>query len=269
MGFEDAVRGAFRRGDTDAVVGMAKAEVVRAREAGDAAGEVEALYALSRVALRGGELVRAEELAREALSVAVGAAGLVGREAGGGGGGGREAGGGGREAGGGGREAGGRGLEERPRHVLAAVARLSGNYELARERYLASIALNEELGRPEAVNSESYNLAFTELRLGNRDRARELFAEVRERVFREGYDSFVPYLGVAASALAAADGDDELAARMIGLTDAAYAEIGQVPDPDDAQELSAAREKAIMALGEAAFGREYEAGRALTPRDAL
>lgn len=38
-------------------------------------------------------------------------------------------------------------------------ARLAGDYRTARERYLASIELNEELGQPELVNAEYHNLA--------------------------------------------------------------------------------------------------------------
>ncbi|WP_326557484.1 tetratricopeptide repeat protein [Micromonospora sp. NBC_01796] len=237
MSFEESVRATFRRGDSDGVLRMARAEVERARSAGEPAGEVEGLYAMARVAIRGDDLRRAEELATAALEVAV--------------------------------RAGDRRLEERPRHVLAAVARVSGDYPRARDLYLANIALNEALGQPELVNSEYHNLAFTELHLGNIDRARELFEAGRERVFREGYDSFVPYLCVAAAALASAEGDRAFAARMIGLTDSAYAAIGQVPDPDDALELSAARAGAVDALGEEAFAREYAFGAAQKPAEAF
>ncbi|BCJ58786.1 tetratricopeptide repeat protein [Micromonospora endophytica] len=237
MSFETDVRSAFRRGDTALVGRLARAEIERARAAGEPGGEVEGLYALARVALRGGDLPRAEQLADEALRVAV--------------------------------RSGDRRLEERPRHVLAAVARMSGDHARARERYLASIALNEELGQPELVNAEYHNLAFTELHLGNLDRARQLFAQGRERVFREGYRSFVPYLGVAAAALAAAEGDHRLAARMVGFTDRAYAALGQVPDPDDAAELASARQAAAAALGEAGFATAYAAGAALPDTEAF
>ncbi|MFI5844531.1 tetratricopeptide repeat protein [Catenuloplanes sp. NPDC051500] len=229
--FAEEIRGAFRSGDGDAVLRMAEAEVARARAAGDPAGEVEAIYAMSRLALRAGDLSRGGELAAAALEVAL--------------------------------RSGDRRLEDRPRHVLAAVARMSGEYLMARELYLASIALNEELGKPETVNSEYHNLAFTELHLGNLDRARELFAEGRVRVFREGYRSFVPYLGVAATALAAAEGDHARAATMIGFTDAAFAALHQVPDPDDAEELATARTAAISALGPDTFDAAHAAGAAL------
>ena len=100
MSFQDEVRATFRRGDSDAVLRMAEAERQRAHAAGEPGGEVEAIYAMARVALRGGDLSRAEELAELALGVAV--------------------------------RSGDRRLEERPRHVLAAVSRLSGDYRTAR-----------------------------------------------------------------------------------------------------------------------------------------
>ncbi|MEU4157781.1 alpha/beta fold hydrolase [Actinoplanes sp. NPDC026670] len=232
--FPEEVRGAFRRGDTAEVTRLAEEQLARS---GEPAGEVEARYALSRLALRAGDLPRAEKLAGAALEVAL--------------------------------RAGDRALEERPRHVLAAVARLAGDYELARERYLASIELNTELGRPGVVDSETYNLAFTELHRGDVDLARELFAEVHERVFRHGHRTFVPYLGVAAAALASADGDHSRAARMIGFTDSAFAVLGQVPDPDDAVELGRARTAAVEALGEEQFTFDYADGAVLDVPAAL
>lgn len=235
--FADEVRATFRRGDDDGVLRLARAEVDRARAAGEPAGEVEGLYATARVALRRGDLAGAERLARRALDVAV--------------------------------RSGDRRLEERPRHVLAAVARMSGDFPRARERYLDSIALNEELGRPETVNSESHNLAVTELKLGNLDRARQLFAEGRERTLRAGYHWFVPYLGVGAAAMATADGDFATAARMLGFTDRAFAAAGQVPDPDDAEELARIRTAAVDALGAEGFATAYATGAALETAEAL
>jgi tetratricopeptide (TPR) repeat protein len=231
MSFTEDVRAAFRRGDTSTVVSMSEAEIERARAAGDAAGEVEARYSLARVAIRGGDLAGGEARAREALAVAL--------------------------------RSGDESLEDRPRHVLAAVARMSGDYERARELYGESIALNEKLGRPATVIFEYHNLGFCELHLGNLEAAAQRFATVREYVFEHGPDDFVPYLGVAAAALAAARADLQTAARLAGFADAAFAALGQVPDPDDAEELSAARAAADQ------FADEYERGRNLDPRTAL
>ncbi|GLZ58507.1 MULTISPECIES: tetratricopeptide repeat protein [Micromonospora] len=237
MSFSENVRSAFRRGETDAVVRMSEAEIERARAAGDPAGEVEARYSLARVAIRGGDLAGGEARAREALAVAL--------------------------------RSGDRALEERPRHVLAGVARMSGDLVRARELYRESIALNETLGQPKTVNSEYHNLAFCELGLGNLDVARTLFAENRERVFDNGWADFVPYVCVAGAALATAEGDHLRAARMIGVADAAFAALGQVPDPDDAADLARMRAAAIGALGPAAFDKEYAEGQRLDPRTAF
>ncbi|WP_306214065.1 tetratricopeptide repeat protein [Actinoplanes sp. RD1] len=204
MSFADETRAAFRRGDTAGVQRLAEAEAARARAAGEPAAEVEALYALARVALRGDDLPRAEQLARAALGVAL--------------------------------RAGDRSLEERPRHVLAAAARMSGDHATARDRYEESIALNRELGRDGTVRTELYNLAFTELHLGNPGRARELFAH--SRGIGEQYEA------IADAALAAADGDHARAARALEAAGAAFTAAGQVPDPDDAAEM--ARVRAIL-----------------------
>ncbi|GAA1364066.1 tetratricopeptide repeat protein [Catellatospora chokoriensis] len=237
MRFSDEVRAAFRRGETEAVVRMSRAEIDRAQAVGDLAGEVEARYALARVAIRGGDLPGGEVRAQEALAVAL--------------------------------RSGDRALEERPRHVLAAVARMSGDLGRARELYRENIALNEALDRPETVNSEYHNLACCELGLGNLDTARELFKAGRERVFEHGWTDFVPYVCVAGVALASAEGDHARAARMVGVTDAAFAALGQVPDPDDAADLAIARTAAIEALGLAAFAEQYAQGQALDPREAF
>ncbi|MEO3773337.1 tetratricopeptide repeat protein [Micromonospora sp. B9E7] len=237
MGFSENVRSAFRRSETDAVVRMSEAEIKRAQAAGDPAGEVEARYSLARVAIRGGDLAGGEARAREALEVA--------------------------------QRSGDRSLEERPRHVLAAVARMSGDLFRARDLYWESIALNEALGQPETVNSEYHNLAFCELGLGNLDAARTLFAENRDRVFRNAWADFVPYVCVAGAALASAEGDHSRAARMIGVADAAFAAVGQVPDPDDAADLARMRAAATEALGPAAFDEEYAVGQRLEPKTAF
>ena len=79
----------------------------------------------------------------------------------------------------------------------------------------------------------------------------------------------MPYLGVAAAALAVAERDHLRAARMVGFTDSAYAAIGQVPDPDDAEELANARAAAVAALGEDAFTPAYAQGAALADTEAF
>ncbi|HET6479939.1 MAG TPA: hypothetical protein VFG35_07880 [Actinoplanes sp.] len=146
---------------------------------------------------------------------------------------------------------------------------MSGDLERADGLYRESIALNEALGQDKMVNSEYHNLAFCELGLGHLDEARRLFAAGRERVFRNGWDDFVPYVCLADAALASAEGDHARAALLVGVTDGTFAVLGQVPDPDDAADLQAVRVAALEALGPSAFDAEYSRGQNLDPRGAF
>lgn len=233
----DELRAVFRRGDDAEVLRLSDVALADARASGDVAGEVESLYAQARVALRRNDVTQASVIAQRALDVAV--------------------------------RAGDRRLEERPRHVLAAAARLSGDFAGARELYLASIELNRSLGLPRQVRSESYNLAFTELRLGHDERARELLAVISNDVLAEGDTEFMPYLGIAAAAIASSRGDHVLTARLIGFTEHAFSRLEQVPDPDDAQEVAAIRDATTSFLGYRQFETEARAGSEWTPEQAL
>lgn len=210
------LRTAFRRGDSGAVRQQATLQVEESRRAGDAAGEVEGLYALA-IAERAGK----------------------------------------------------RELEERPRHVLAAVARLSGNHGRAIALYEASIDLNRAVGNEVNVHTDSHNLALSELQLGHIDCARRLMSESHDRVRQGGLDDFVPYLGIAGVALALADEDPRRGARLIGFTDRAFARLNQVPDPDDASELNTMRDRVAAMLGATTVQTELETGAAWSLTDAF
>jgi len=234
---QQPLRTSFRQGNNEQVRHQATLQVQEARESGDAAGEVEGLYALARVALRDHDLTAAEDLAQRALTVA--------------------------------QQTGERALEERPRHVLAAVARLAGDHARAVVLYQASIDLNRALGNQVTVHTESHNLAMIELQLGHIDRARLLMSEGHDRVRQGGLDDFVPYLGLAGAALALADDDVHRAARLIGFTEKAFARLGQVPDPDDASELAMMRERVADELDAETVQTELATGAAWSLADAF
>jgi len=128
---------------------------------------------------------------------------------------------------------------------------------------------DDGLGRAIVANSELHDLAFHELRRGHLDRARELFARGRRQVFREGWEGFVPYVCVAGAALAGAAGDHRRAALLSGVADAAFAALGQMPDPADDTELGVVCRAATEALGVAGFAAEFARGQALDPRAAF
>ncbi|MFD7306685.1 tetratricopeptide repeat protein [Promicromonospora sp. NPDC059942] len=233
MSFSETARAAFRRGDDAAVARLADDEAERARAADDLPALVEALYMRSRLAIRGGDLTEAARIASEALAVAV--------------------------------RTGDRRLEERPRHVLAGVTRMAGDLPRARLLYQESIELNEALGNDDTVTSELHNLAFTELSLGETAAARARFATSRSRIVGGGYRDFVPYAYVGAAATAVADDDLVRAARLLGLARRAFDDLGQVPDPDDAEELAAVGTAVRAALGADRADAEQRAGAGLDP----
>ncbi|WP_430782293.1 hypothetical protein [Actinoplanes sp. G11-F43] len=106
------------------------------------------------------------------------------------------------------------------------------------------------------MKCESYKLAFEELQNGNRDRARTLLAECHER----SGENFMPYRAIGSAAVASADGDHPLAARMIGVADRAFAETGLAVDDEDAAEMARIRAAAIASFGEDRFADERADG---------
>jgi len=230
MAFRDEAFAAFRRGEPEVVARMSRAELDRARASGDIAGEVEALCMQARVALCGDDLATAGDLATEALSVA-GRADDVG-------------------------------LGRGPIHVLAALARMSGDLGLARIRYGESIELCESLGLADLVVSEQHNLAYVELHAGNVAQARHLFDTVRRKAVAQGIASLLPYVAIAAAVVADIDGDHERGAELLAVADKMLRERGEVLDPDDAGEREVLRNRLVTALGQAEFDAHYASGSA-------
>jgi hypothetical protein len=215
MAYEETLA-AFRRGDDGTALRLAQEDVARARAADDAAGQVDGLCMLARIALRQGDLDALAARAQEAEQSA--------------------------------RSSGSRRLLRMPLHLRAVAARMQGRFDEGRELYLASIALNDELGELAMAAAEHRNLAYLEIHAGNVERARELFAAAAARCAGLAVPGLEPYLTFDGATLAALDGDYQTAAARLRDAEAQWAEHGVVPDPDDAAELAALRRQ-IAAAG--------------------
>ncbi|MEV6169328.1 hypothetical protein AB0L99_13995 [Streptomyces sp. NPDC051954] len=237
MSFIEEMRAAFTRGETDVVEQMSRAELSRARESKDPAGEIDALYGLAAVAMRAHDAATTRQLGEEALAVAL--------------------------------RSGDRSLEEAPRHMLAGAARMAGDVAAARALYEESIALNESLGNKARAVREQHNLGWMELQANNADRARELFAAVRLYVLQNEYREFVPYALLSAAAIAVSDGSYRQATRLLAVVSTALGENDQILDPDDAIEDASLRERLVAELGRETFDSEYGSGSGLLPLEAL
>ena len=231
---EDAIA-AFRAGQTAGAQALAEEALCAARQAQDAAAEVDALCMLARVALRDEDLGRVADLAARARA----------------------------------RGGGQLRLTRMPIHLQAVAARMGGDYASARRLYQESIEVNESLQEEQMVAAECRNLAYVELHDGRLERARSLFLEAEDRSRRIGYQALVPYLLGDAAVLALEDGHAARAARLAGAAAAALEAAGQVPDPDDAAEQVWLRGRLLGALSEAETTALWQAGKKLTPEKAI
>jgi hypothetical protein len=228
---------AFRAGENPRARALAEQARADAQGAGDVTAEVDALCMLARVALRDGALDDLATLATEARLLA--------------------------------------GQSDTPRlqripvHMQAVAARMRGDSATARRLYEESIDLNRELGEERMVAAEHHNLAYVELRDGNVERARELFATARGSIEQGGFDELLPYVVGDAAVLAAVDGDHRRAARLAGSARAAFEAAGQVADPDDAAEQERLRRTLVDAMGEQQYATAEAEGAAIPITAAL
>jgi ATP/maltotriose-dependent transcriptional regulator MalT len=194
---------AFRQGEQAESRARNEAALETARAVGDPEAEALALVGLSRVAFPRGRL-RPRPLAR-ARSAGADARPRPGRR-------------------------------RRPLHMLAAGTRLAGDHDGAAALYTESLELARRLGDGRMVGIELHNLGHVELHRGDVEAAEHCFAE-RAGIRNEDdpYEQAMTHLNRAA--LAFACGDRDLAADLLGRTEATLESSGIVLDPDDAFEV--------------------------------
>lgn len=149
-----------------------------------------------------------------------------------------------------------------PLHMRAASARVEGRYDDARELYLRSIELNEQLGNEVNVAGENHNLFYVELHSGNREAAQRRLEIAREWIFAHENAYLRPYAFLDAGVLALHDGDDEIACQLVACADQIFRDTDSIPDPDDYVELERATATLQERLG-GHFDALWAEGRAL------
>ena len=194
---------AFRQGAQVESRARNEAALENARAVGDREAVALALVGLSRVAFRDGDYDRVRSLALEARELT-------------------------------------RDLDPdadvAPLHMLAAGTRLAGDHGGAVALYQESLDLNRRLGDSRMVGVELHNLGHVELHRGNVEAAERCFSECAEiRNEDDPYEAAMTHLNRAA--LAFAGGDRDLAADLLGRTQATLDASGIVLDPDDAFEV--------------------------------
>ena len=194
---------AFRAGDAERSLRRNDEALSVARDNDDVQGQCEALTGLARLALRDGRYDQVAALAGQGCELA--------------------------------RLAGDREAEASPLHLQAAGVRLQRDYRTARELYLQSLALNEELGNQAWQTMELDCLGWVALHLGNVDEAEARF---RDRDTRLGTDPYAnAWSRLTWAAVAAVRGDGDEARRRYDEATKALHDLSNELDPDDQAEL--------------------------------
>jgi tetratricopeptide (TPR) repeat protein len=221
---------AFRQGDLERAAGAFGRRFEMLERGGSPSDLVDACADLARVALRRGDFGEVRKWAERGCAVADGLDDLA--------------------------------ATRLPLHMRAAAARMQGAYEEARELYLRSIEVNEELGNEMAIAAENHNLFYVALHTGDREEARRRFQLASSWIFANDNAYLRPYALLDAGVLALSGGDAERACLLIACARQIFEQTNSMPDPDDHVEL----ENAVATLRERlgrGFDRAWGEGQAL------
>ena len=101
-------------------------------------------------------------------------------------------------------------------HMLAAVARMQGQYSKAAELYQFSLDANREAGYDDSVAGETFNLGYVRLRQGKIAEARKLFTESLQKYRSLQDDAGIAYNLTGFAAIAVEQKQPTRAARLYG-----------------------------------------------------
>src|SRR5205085_15023 len=145
-------------------------------------------------------------------------------------------------------------------HVLGVAAQMAGDFLEAREVMSQRIALAREQGNLATVSSEAGNLSMVERQLGNLDEAEALSREALDIAYGRGDELAVPWMVNGLAAVAAARGEFERAATLIGVADATMEAAGGAWPPDELVHYERSVATLTEAMGSAEFERVRAAG---------
>jgi non-specific serine/threonine protein kinase len=154
-------------------------------------------------------------------------------------------------------------------HVLAVCAQMQGDLLEARDLQSERIRLAREMGNIATVGYESGNLSMVERQLGNLDRA-EALARDALTIYDQRDDNWAIPLGLSGlAAIAAARGETERAATLVGAAEALIAAAGMGWPPDEIVQYEGTVATLTERMGTADYERVRDAGRSLTARAAV
>jgi len=146
---------------------------------------------------------------------------------------------------------------------------MQGDLLEARDLQSERIRLAREMGNIATVGYESGNLSMVERQLGNLDRA-EALARDALTIYDQRDDNWAIPLGLSGlAAIAAARGETERAATLVGAAEALIAAAGMGWPPDEIVQYEGTVATLTERMGTADYERVRDAGRSLTARAAV
>ena len=133
---------------------------------------------------------------------------------------------------------------------LGTIAHMRGDHETAVEHYREAIAASREAGDDDGSAVNLYNLGRSQLQLGRTGAGLDALRESLAIARRLGYREVIAYSLSGFAEVAMIEDDAARAATLIGASEQLFAEIGRVPDPDEAQMQAQVSAFVVSALGE-------------------
>jgi predicted ATPase/class 3 adenylate cyclase len=153
--------------------------------------------------------------------------------------------------------------------TLAEVARCEGAFDEAAALSEESLALGRDLGNAATAAWSHHNLGHVALAHSNTAQAADHFAESLRLARGMGQQQRIAASLLGMAGVAVADGGPERAARLFGAAAAILDALQATVDPADRAPYERDREKARAALGGEAFQQAWDAGRTLSPDEAV
>ncbi len=147
-----------------------------------------------------------------------------------------------------------------PLHMLAAAARIDGDFEGAREYYVKNLELNRTLGVSRWVGTELLNLAAVDLLGGHAESSAGPLVEGPDLVASRQDHFLLPYALAWVARLRLARSDPRAAAELLGAASAQVALSGMAMDPDEEPEFQRSVALCEDVLGEEEFRASWERG---------
>jgi predicted ATPase/DNA-binding SARP family transcriptional activator len=152
---------------------------------------------------------------------------------------------------------------------LGTIAHMRGDHQTAVAYYGDAIDAARSAADDDGVSVNLHNLGRSELALGRADEGFEALRESLTIGRRLGYREVIAYCLGGFAELAMIKDDAERAATLLGASEQLFAEIGALPNPDEAQVQARLVEFIVDGLGEERSAELRAEGAKLTPDELL